>query len=123
MTALLMLSSCSKSNPNSDQSTVAPFVESFPIENTKLTHCRFQTATATYSVNSAITPNPIICDEGVARAVQLISTAPLPQGLMFSTDTLSLVGTPTAKASSAAFNFYIANEAGYVILPITLSVQ
>jgi hypothetical protein len=123
LTTLILLTSCSKSTPIVDQGSGTPVVESFPIANTKFQNCRFQTAAPTYGVNSTITPNPIVCDAGVAKAVQLISTTPLPQGIIFSSDTLSLVGTPTVAMASTIFDFYIENESGYVILPLTITVK
>jgi hypothetical protein len=123
LTTFILLTSCSKSTPITDQSSGTPLVESFPIANTKFQNCRFQTPAPTYGVNSTITPNPIVCDAGVAKMVKLISTTSLPQGLVFSSDTLSLVGTPTVATKSTVFDFYIENEAGYVILPLTITVK
>jgi hypothetical protein len=121
--ATLTLSACSQSNTDQSSAPSTPIVVSYPISNSKFKNCRFQNLNPTYSVNAQITPNPIDCDEGVATSVQLLSTTALPTGLTFSTATLSLVGTPSEKVSNAPYQFYVENEAGYVILTLNLTVN
>ena len=119
----LALAACSQKNPDGPVSNLGPTVESFPIENTQFKNCHFHDQTPSYSVNTAITPNYISCDEGVAKSVQLLSATALPAGLSFDMGTLSLVGTATEKITNAAFDFYIENEAGYLILHLVLTVK
>ena len=121
--ATLLLQACSKSNSDQPVGAQIPTVESFPIANTQFKNCTFKEQTPTYSANAAITPNYISCDEGVAKAVQLLSGAKLPAGLRFDLGTLSLVGTPTEKVTAAPFDFYIENEAGYLILHMAITVK
>ena len=122
--ALMVLAvSCSKGNTGQSDADGTPIVESFPIQNTKFKNCNFHLAAPTYSVNAAIAPNVISCDEGVAKTVQLLSSAKLPVGLSFNLATLSLIGTPIEKVANAPFDFYIENEAGYVILHLNLTVK
>lgn len=117
-----IVSGCSKT-PDQAPNPTEPVVESFPAQNAKFKNCHFKVAFPVYSLNSAIAPNPIQCDEGVAKTVQLLSANALPAGLMFSTASLSLVGTPTEKTAIAPYNFYLENEAGYVIIQLNLTVK
>jgi hypothetical protein len=117
-----LVSACSKS-PDQAPNVAAPVVESFPAQNAKFKNCHFKVAFPVYSLNSAIAPNPIQCDEGVAKTVQLLGANVLPAGVTFSTASLSLVGTPTEKTAIAPYNFYLENEAGYVILQLNLTVK
>ena len=121
--AVLALTACSKSNSDQAANPLAPTVESFPIGNTEFKNCHFHIPAPTYSANATIAPNYISCDEGVAKSVQLLSAATLPAGMTFDLGTLSLVGTPTEKVTAAPYDFYIENEAGYLILHLTLTVN
>jgi hypothetical protein len=113
---------CSKQQA-ADAPAAQPTVETFPISNSKLTNCHFQTATATYSSGAAIAPNPIICAQGVPTSVQVLNPTPLPSGIAFSMDQLSLTGTSTVKLAQTPYQFYLENEAGYVIINLQLTVQ
>jgi hypothetical protein len=119
----LALTSCSKKAPDQSTAYSPPVAEGYAVENTKFKNCHFKVAAPTYSVNAAIAPNAIQCDEGVAKKVEVLSTSALPAGLTFSMGTLSLVGTPTEKVTNAPFDFYIENEAGYLILHMALTVK
>jgi hypothetical protein len=119
----LLATACSKQQANDTGGTGTPMVETFPISNSKLTNCHFQVAAPTYSVGSAITPNPIQCDQGVPTNVQVLNVAPLPTGLLFSMDQLSLTGTSAQKLSQTPYQFYLENEAGYVIITMQLTVN
>ena len=110
------LTSCSKKNAADTPRGQIPIVDSFPISSSKFKNCRFQNENPTYTYGSAIPPNPILCDEGVARSVSLLTPTPLPAGLSFSMAELSLVGTASEKLTAAPYQFYIENEAGYLIL-------
>ncbi|MBU6153825.1 MAG: hypothetical protein KGP28_05940 [Bdellovibrionales bacterium] len=115
--------SCSKPNQETSTGGQTPIPDSFPIANSKLKNCRFEVENPTYTYGSAITPNRILCDEGVARAVSLLSQTPLPAGLSFSQAELALVGTASEKVTAAAYQFYIENEAGYLILKMRITVK
>jgi hypothetical protein len=121
---VFFLTSCSKEKAASDPTNTPLGVETFPIANSALKNCRFQVSNPTYTQGSTIPQNPIICDEGVARSVQILGpNATLPAGIQFSNAQLSLVGTPTEKVSNAQYQFYLENEAGYVILKMNLTVN
>jgi PBP1b-binding outer membrane lipoprotein LpoB len=119
----LALCSCSKNKIDQAETLGTPTVESFPIENTKFKNCNFHDQAPSYTVNSAIAPNVISCDEGVAKTVTLLSAAKLPIGLAFDMSKLALTGTPTEKVTDAPYDFYIENEAGYLILHLNLTVK
>lgn len=120
---ILSLFACSKPNAEQPNGTQTPIPDSFPISNTKFKNCRFQVPNPVYTYGSSIVPNPILCDEGVARSVSLLSANPLPSGLSFSMAQLSLVGTASEKMTSAPYDFYIENEAGYAILKMQITVK
>ncbi len=115
--------SCSKPNSENSRGNQIPIPDSFPLANSKLKNCRFEVENPTYSYGAAIVPNRILCDEGVARAVSLLSPTPLPAGLSFSLAELALVGTASEKMTSAPYQFYIENEAGYLILKMRITVK
>lgn len=100
-----------------------PQVEVFPISTGELKNCRFQNQNPVYSFGAAIPPNPVVCDSGVATSVQLLSPSPLPTGLSFAMNQLSLAGTANEKVSKAPYQFYIENSSGYQILKIQITVQ
>jgi PBP1b-binding outer membrane lipoprotein LpoB len=121
--AAFTLAGCSKASTDTPVSNLGTTVESFPIENTEFKNCNFHVTAPSYALNSAITPNYISCDEGVAKSVQLLSATALPNGLSFDLGTLSLVGTPTTAIAATPYDFYIENEAGYLILRLNLTVK
>ncbi len=100
-----------------------PTPETQAIITDQLKNCRFQNPKITYAYQSKITANPIICDQGVPRKVELISPTPLPSGLLFSMNELSLVGTANEKVIKAPFQYYLQNEAGYVIVKLEITVN
>lgn len=121
---LLAATACSKGkDAPSVGGEPAPEVEVFPIANAKLTNCHFASAAPTYTLNSKITPNVIQCDEGVPKRIEMLSRAPLPNGLELDQEQLALVGTPKEKVSRATYTVYLENEAGYVRIQLTLSVK
>ncbi len=119
----LGLQACSKDKDTGPAANQGPDVEKFPIAATQFKNCHFKDTSPTYTLNGVIPPNPIECDEGVAKKVELLTTNPLPNGLRFSMDQLSLTGTAGEKIASAPYQFYIENEAGYVILNLNLTVK
>ena len=122
--ALLGVSlSCSKQKSSSTPGFQPSLGETFPVSSTVLKNCHFQEAKPIYVAGQSITANPILCDEGVARSVTLLTPAALPTGLSFSMAQLSLIGTPTEKTVSAPYEFYIENEAGYAILKMQMTVK
>ena len=114
---------CSKQQQSASVPAPQPTVETFPISNSKLTNCRFQSAAPTYVSGTTIKPNPIICDQGVPTSVQVLNPNPLPAGIVFSKDQLSLTGTSTVKLAQTPYQFYLENEAGYVIINLQLTVK
>jgi hypothetical protein len=118
----LLSTGCSKDATTA--ATVTPqSVETFPLENTVLTGCDFQTPNPTYAFNSTIAPNPIVCKAGVARTVTLISPGLLPSGLKFDPTQLSLVGVANEKMVAVPYTYYVENEAGYIILKLTITIK
>ncbi len=120
---LLTLASCSQKNNGASKSTGTPTVESYPIANTKLQNCHFKNPAPTYTYGATITPNPIVCDSGVATAVSLVSASPLPTNMQFSMDQLALTGIASEKMSQIPYQFYVENQSGYVILNLQLTVK
>ncbi len=120
---ILTLVSCSKQDRKPLSTPANPIVETFPISSGQFQNCRFENPSPTYSFGSAITPNPIICDQGVATSVQLLTPSPLPSGIQFKLGSLSLVGTANEKVQKAPYQFYIENEAGYQLLKIQITIQ
>ncbi len=98
-------------------------VESIPLENSKLKNCRFQSITPSYAYGTNIPANPILCDEGVAKKVEILTPNPLPSGIQFSQDQLSLIGTANERVIQAPYEFYLENESGYAIIKIQISIQ
>jgi len=121
--SILTLSACSKQELQSFRRNLPTDSESIPIENSKLKNCRFQSTNPTYPFGSTIQPNPILCDEGVPRKVELLTPSPLPSGVQFSMDQLSLVGTANERVIQAPYEFYLENESGYLIIKIQISIQ
>lgn len=119
---LISLAACSK-NADKDQKTVIVGDESYPIENSKLKNCRFKFPSPTYSFGATIEPNLILCDEGVPKKVEILTPAPLPSGIQFSANTLSINGTANERVVQAPYDFYLENESGYVIIKIQISIQ
>ena len=115
--------SCSKPGKESPAGGQVPIPDTFPIANSKFKNCRFENENPEYSYGTRIAPNRILCDEGVARAVSLLSPNPLPAGLSFSLAELALVGTASEKRTAAPYQFYMENEAGYLILKMRITVK
>lgn len=120
---LLVLASCSKEATKDRKTNANIDSESYPIENAKLTNCRFKFATPSYTFGSTIEQNIILCDEGVPRKVEILTPAPLPSGIQFSHNTLSLIGTANERVVQAPYDFYLENESGYTIIKIQISIQ
>lgn len=121
--SLIFLSSCTKEGPKNNRPTSSMNSESFPIANSKLKNCHFKFPKPTYTFGSTIEPNVIQCDEGVPKKVEVLTVAPLPSGIQFSPSTLSLTGTANERVAQAPYEFYLENEAGYVIIKIQISIQ
>ena len=121
--SMAMLSACSKQSDSTPSTTPGVFPQTFPISSTVLSNCRFKNPNPIYTLGASITPNPILCDEGVATSVSLLNPNPLPSGLTFSTPQLSLIGTPTQKSNPTLYQFYVENESGYVILKMQITVK
>jgi hypothetical protein len=119
----ISLAACSKQKPSSATAAPFPSVQSFPISSSVLTHCHFKDPNPVYTFGAAIPANPVLCDEGAIRAVTLLSPTPLPSGLSFSLDQLSLIGTASEKTNAAPYQFYAENEAGYTILKIQITIK
>lgn len=121
--SLVLLSACSKKDagrsPNSQN--IAP--EPLAIESSKLTNCHFKVSNPTYSYQSTIAPNPIQCDDGVPRKVELLTPTPLPNGIQFAMNLLSLTGVAGERVINAPYEFYLENEAGYVMIKLLVTVK
>ena len=115
--------SCSKQKSAGSTGFQPSLGETFPVSSSVLKNCHFQETQPIYFSGQSITANPILCEEGVARSVTLLTPAALPTGLAFSMSQLSLTGTPTEKSLSAPYEFYIENEAGYAILKMQITVK
>jgi hypothetical protein len=120
---IVALTACSKSKDAGSPSGNIPDVEVFPIANHKLTNCHFKQPTPVYAFNARIEPNVISCDEGVPKRIEVLTPSPLPSGLVLDLATLSLQGTAKEKVSRAAYVIYLENEAGYVKIPLSITVQ
>jgi hypothetical protein len=123
LTLAIALSSCAKKDNEQTQGGRIEGVETFPIENTKLKNCKFKIPTPSYAFNASIEANPIICEEGVAKKVQLLTPNKLPNGLRFAPEQLSLTGSANERVVNAPYEFYLENEAGYTIVKILLTVK
>ena len=119
---LISATGCAKAT-SQDPTYLTPDPETYPIENAQFKNCHFKDPKPVYTLNSKINPNPILCDEGVATKVEMLSINTLPTGLQFSMDSLSLIGTATQKVAPTTYQFYIENEAGYLILNLNLTVK
>lgn len=118
---LCMTASCGLT-PKKNKTIIGdPDVDVLPASNTPLKNCRFEEPVVTYTVGSQITPNNVICDDGLISSAQVISPVPLPGGLLFSAQ--SLTGTPTTTSETSEFKVYVENSAGYLIVPISITVQ
>jgi hypothetical protein len=115
--------SCSKPNQSNPSGGQIPIPDSFPLSNTKFKNCRFEVENPVYSFGAAITPNRILCEEGYVRSVSVLSPNPLPAGLSVSTTEFALTGTASEKMTAAPYQFYIENEAGYLILKMRITVK
>ena len=115
-------SSCSKQAP-APAANGTPTVETDAVSAPAMKNCQFKNQKPVYAFNSTIQPNPIVCDDGFPRTVQVLSPSPLPAGLSFNAPTLSLVGTATEKMAQGPYKFYLENEAGYTIINLTITVQ
>jgi hypothetical protein len=120
---LVFLASCSKQASKDRKTNVQVDSESYPIENSKLKNCHFKVQAPTYTFGATIEPNIIQCDEGVPKKIEILTPAPLPSGIQFSQNTLSLIGTANERVVQAPYDFYLENESGYVIIKIQISIQ
>ena len=123
ITGSMALTSCSKQAATASGPVGDPSLETYPISNSVLTNCRFQNPTPTYVFGSTITPNPVICDQGVALTAQVLTPALLPGQLAFSSGTLALTGVASEKVTNAPYDIYLENGAGYTIIKIQISIQ
>jgi len=121
--SLISLVSCSKQAAKEVKPVVVGDSESYPIQNSKLKNCHFKFPTPSYSFGATIEPNLILCEEGVPKKVEVLTPAPLPSGIQFSPNTLSLNGTANERVVQAPYDFYLENESGYVIIKIQISIQ
>lgn len=120
---ILALQACSKKQEDESPNGNIPDVEVFPIANQKLVNCHFKQASPVYAFNAKIEPNVISCDEGVPKRAEVLTPNPLPAGLELDVKTLSLIGTAKEKVSKAPYVIYLENEAGYVKIPLNITVQ
>jgi hypothetical protein len=118
-----ILAGCSAEQLQSIRPTSSSDSESIPIENSTLKNCRFQSTNPTYPFGSVIQANPIVCDEGVPKKVELLTPSPLPSGVQFSIEQLSLIGTANERVIQAPYEFYLENESGYTTIKIQISIQ
>jgi hypothetical protein len=119
----LGISSCSKDKDSSAGDTPIPNVEAFPITAEKLSSCHFQNPSPTYTYQAPITANPILCKDGVPKKVELLTPTLLPSGLQFSMDNLSLTGVANEKTAQTPYQYYVENEAGYMIINLNVTVK
>ena len=119
----MILASCSKEASKESKPNIQLGSESYPIENAKLKNCHFKYSTPSYTFGASIEPNIIQCDEGVPKKIEILTPAPLPSGIQFSQNTLSLIGTANERVVQAPYDFYLENESGYVIIKIQISIQ
>lgn len=119
----ILLGSCSPEDQNTAKVKPVQEAESLPVENTKLKNCRFKFTAPNYAFGSSIEPNPIQCDEGVPKKVEILTPSPLPSGIQFSSSVLSLIGTANERVIQAPYEFYLENESGYSIIKIQISIQ
>ncbi len=96
---------------------------SFEASAPALENCRFKTSSVTYSLNANIEPNAVVCDVGYIQKAQIISPVNLPAGLQFSSSSIALIGAPSEKLATTTFKVYLENSAGYVIIPLQITVQ
>jgi len=81
----------------------------------------YTTATADYTVGTAITPNSPTSSGG---AVTAYSVSPaLPAGLSLSTSTGIISGTPTAVAATASYTVTASNSAGSTTASLSITVN
>jgi hypothetical protein len=114
---------CSKSKEADQTPSTPPVVETFPISNSQLVGCHFTIVRPTYTIGTKIEPNVIRCNEGVPKKIQILNPISLPAGLELDSETLSLVGTPRERTQQAPYIVYLENEAGYVRIPLTITVR
>ena len=122
---LVGLIGCSKQEAEQTVAKKPPvsIPESQAINNTKMRNCRFQNSPVEYTYGQSIPMNPIVCDEGVAVKITQLSPNLLPSGIIFSSADRALVGTANEKVIGAQYEFYLENEAGYVRVPLRLTVR
>jgi len=100
-----------------------PVLEQYPLEAPPLQNCRFQNPNPVYSLNQPIQIDQVLCDQGVPLSSQVLNATPLPTGILFDSSTLQLVGTPSTTTSHTLYQVYLENSAGYVIIPLQITVQ
>ncbi len=76
-----------------------------------------------YTVGQTITANRILCDEGVATKIEVLTPTPLPKGLTLDLASRSLIGKPEERVIQAPYQIYLENEAGYLVISLTLTVR
>ena len=123
LSILILTSSCSKQAAKTIAALSDPSSESMPIANSKFKNCHFKFPNPSYVFGSTIEPNIIQCDEGVAKSAQPLNPTKLPDGIRFDASTLSLIGIANERLVQAPYDFYLENEAGYVIIKIQISIQ
>ncbi len=123
---LIACLACSKPktlNSAKPEDPTRPDSEQFAVSASELKNCRFTRPEVVYAKNQPITPNPVLCDSGVATFSEVLSARPLPAGLRFSASTLRLEGTPTEASAAGVYRLYLENSSGYLIIPLRISVQ
>lgn len=88
-----------------------------------LKNCKFSDPQPAYNFQTNIPPNTIQCEEGVPTHVELLSDLPLPSGLRWDAQQMALIGSANEKVSQAPYQFYLKNAAGYIIIPLKITVK
>lgn len=121
---LLVLAASACTQKKSD--TSAPFnpeVVLDELSSAPLKNCKFVNPAPIYAFQSAIAPNSIICEEGIPTKVELLTDSPLPTGIRFDNAQLAIVGNANEKVSKAPYQFYLKNEAGYMVVTLNITIQ
>lgn len=119
----LAILGCSKAKDQPGTSGTPGAVETFPITTAPLKNCQFQQPSVTYTFETKIEPNGIRCEEGVPRKIEVLSPSNLPLGLRVEPSQLALIGTPRERVTGAQYVVYLENEAGYVRIPLSITVK
>ncbi len=106
--------------PSNSAGSGAAFIVTITVNDIAPSACSYNTPTASYTVNTAITQNPITCSGGPVVSYSVSPT--LPSGLSLNTTTGTITGTPTVATSATNYTVTATNTGGSSAAIVNITV-